>query len=50
MRLEAKQYYSYLRLVPSGTKSEDDEITRINAELVDAGHGQWRIGNKFFCG
>ncbi|MEZ0224289.1 MAG: hypothetical protein ACAH83_07045 [Alphaproteobacteria bacterium] len=50
MRLEAFQHYSYLRLVAPGTEREDgsEKITRINAELEDAGDGKWRIGNRFF--
>jgi hypothetical protein len=52
MRLEATQHYSYLRLVAPGTEREDGsaKITRINAELEDAGNGKWRIGNRFFRG
>ena len=52
MRLEATMHYSYLRLVAPGTGREEDseKITRINAELVDAGNGKWRIGNRFFRG
>lgn len=52
MRREATMYYSHLRLVAPGTQREDDstKITRINAELVDNGDGQWRIGNRFFRG
>lgn len=52
MRKEATMHYSYLRLVAPGTEREGDagKITRINAELIDAGKGQWRIGNRFFRG
>ena len=52
MRLEATMHYSYLRLVAPGTAREEDssKITRINAELEDAGNGKWRIGNRFFRG
>ncbi len=52
MRREATMHYSYLRLVAPGTQRDDDstKITRINAELVDAGDGKWRIGNRFFRG
>ena len=52
MRREATMHYSTLRLVAPGTQREEDshKITRINAELVDAGDGKWRIGNRFFRG
>ncbi len=53
MRREASMFYSYLRLVPPGTTadpSKSGEITRINAELVAAGNGKWRIGKNFFRG
>ncbi|TAL38009.1 MAG: hypothetical protein EPN97_04375 [Alphaproteobacteria bacterium] len=52
MRLEAHMHYSYLRLVAPGTEREEnsEKITRINAELEDAGNGKWRIGNRFFRG
>lgn len=49
MRFMASRSYSELALVPSGTKREEN-FCRINAELVDAGNGQWRIGNRFFRG
>jgi hypothetical protein len=50
MRREAAMHYSYLRLVPEGTKLGDDhaKLTRINAELVNDGKGEWRIGKRFF--
>lgn len=52
MRLKAMMRYSYLRLVAPGTEREYDDakLTRINAELQDAGNGKWRIGNRFFRG
>lgn len=52
MRTEATMHYSRLRLVAPGTEREEDstKITQINAELVDNGDGQWRIGNRFFRG
>jgi len=52
MRKEATMHYSFLRLVAPGTTLDvfDAPITRINAELEDAGNGKWKIGNRFFRG
>lgn len=52
MRKEATMHYSFLRLVTPGTARDpfDAPITRINAELQDAGNGKWKIGNRFFRG
>ena len=52
MRREATMHYSFLRLVAPGTMRDgiDEPITRINAELQDAGNGKWKIGNRFFRG
>lgn len=52
MRKEAMMHYSYLRLVPEGADParDDAKITRISAELVDAGNGKWKVGNRFFRG
>lgn len=44
MRQEATMHYSTLRLVAPGTKPDHDDqrtITRINAELVTDGKGEW---------
>ncbi|MEZ0261399.1 MAG: hypothetical protein ACAH80_10340 [Alphaproteobacteria bacterium] len=52
MRKQATNFYSHLRLVAPGTTRDgiDEPITRINAELQDAGNGKWKIGNRFFRG
>lgn len=52
MRAEARNHYSFLRLVSPGATRDgiDEPITRINAELKDAGNGKWKIGNRFFRG
>ncbi|MBI3440593.1 MAG: hypothetical protein HY052_02120 [Proteobacteria bacterium] len=52
MNLEAFNHFSTLRLVSIGTQPDetDDVLTRINAELISAGGGKWRIGNRFFRG
>lgn len=51
MRREAAMHYSMLSLVPPGAaRCEPGKISRINAELQDAGGGKWRIGNRFFRG
>jgi hypothetical protein len=52
MQKEAAMHYSYLRLVPEGADParDDAKITRISAELVDAGDGKWKVGNRFFRG
>jgi hypothetical protein len=52
MRTEAAMHYSYLNLVPEGSKrgEDSDQIIRINAELVAGSDGKWHIGNRFFRG
>lgn len=50
MKFEASSHYSTLNLVPKGAQSENRNICRINAELIDAGGGKWKIGKRFFCG
>src|SRR5436190_1109936 len=53
MRQAATQFYSKLQLVPAGVVRPyigGNNGPLVNAELIPASDGSWRIGNSFHAG